>query len=308
MLERLRPFTRLGGIAWLVCIGAIVAMGCRSSPFLAAQFATHLTTGGTIAPSQPATSTSPSTDTTISTVCDLTSALRNFQVTLINQSSQEVHFALEFMVTAGTGGFVECEDERNRYANAGYTPCTGTTCPLSVVGCAQFLPPQGTQWLHKDFNDSTSGFLPQKAPGATTDPSIQLVASNGSSNIPVPQFIILGNGSTNFVGQCTTTNDQRICQQRGFIYTAPASGGSLLVGAATAQRTQGTPCNEGLGLFPQWSLDLTPFNSTANVFEYEPGGIVIITVLDRATDTGAGNQVVWQVTDSVGNVIHAPSP
>ena len=312
MLERLRPFARLWGFVWLVCIGVVVAIGCGSSPFLAAQFATRLTgitgTGGNIVTS---TSTSSSTDTTtpITTVCDLPSSLRNVQITLVNLSQQEVHFAMEFLATAGNGGFVECETERDRYSAGGYIPCTGVPCPLAVVGCDQFLPPQGTQWLHKDFNDASSGFLAANAAGNTTNPpSLQLVASNGSNSIPVPQFIVMGNGSPQFVGQCTSTTDNRICQQRGFTYATPASGGTILVGAAEALRIQGTRCNEGLGLFPHWELDMLPFDGTSASFQYEAGGIIVITILDRATDTSGSNQVVWQVTDSAGTVIHFPSP
>jgi hypothetical protein len=53
---------------------------------------------------------------------------------------------------------------------------------------------------------------------------------------------------------------------------------------------------------------MLPFDGTSASFQYEAGGIIVITILDRATDTSGSNQVVWQVTDSAGTVIHFPSP
>ncbi len=307
MLNRVRHIAGFSGAAWLVCIAALVALGCRgASPFLAAQFATNIGpfVGGGGGTTTTTTTSSPSSDPNaiVASVCDLQAALRNVQISIINESLQQVRFSMTFLVSAGVGGFVSCADEITRYEGAGYTDaCTPGTCSTVSIGCDTVSLLSGTRLLRLDFgiNQGVTATLPEAPATGTTFPQRQLTLGNGSSNIPIPEIIVFGNDDLNFIclgGDLTT--------QRGFVYSTPPP--ALPIGKSVeAIRIQGTVANKRFGTAPEWRLDKTPNNGSTASFQFAPGGTVVATVLDRATDalTNARNQVVWRVTDAAGTTV-----
>jgi len=305
-------FRQVTGVAWLLCIGAIIAFGCQgASPFLAAQFATRLGTvpinGGS---SQPSTSSSPSTDvdTLVGSVCDLDPALRGIQVALANASLQQVRFAMTFLVSAGPGGFVSCDSEIQRYQQAGYVDaCNPGSCSTISVGCDTITLLGGTRLLRLDFGISQgpTATLPANTGGSATPPTRQLTVTNGSSDIPLPEIIVFGNGDPNFI--CLGGD---LCTQRGFVYSTPEPNPLPIGKSVEASRIQGTVCNEGFGTAPEWRLDKTPFNSSVAAFQFSAGGTIFASILDRANDalTNPRNQVVWLVTDAGGATVHFEEP
>jgi len=304
MIARLR---HVSGVFWLLFIGAFVAWGCNSSPFLAAQFATNIANfvnPGEGQTTQPTTTTTPTDiNVPVNSVCDLTSALRNIQVALVNESPRFVRFSMTFLVSAGTGGFVSCTDEIQRYEQAGYTDlCTPNSCSTISIGCDTITLVSGTRLLGISFgvNQGTSAALDPNTGGTTgSAPIRQLTLANGSSTIPLPEIIVFGNDLQEFI---CIGND--ICTQRGFVYANSQT--DPLVQAIDALRIQGTVCNKHVGTAPEWRLDKTPFNSSIASFQYSAGGTITATVLDRSGDapTNTRNKAVWLVTDAGGNTVH----
>ncbi len=213
MLNRIRSLAGCSGAAWLLCIAGLVALGCQgASPFLAAQFATNIgpfvgaVGGGSTTSSAP----SGNTNTPVDSVCDLQSNLRNIQVSIINEAQQQVRFSMTFMVSAGTGGFVDCAEEVTRYEQAGYRDaCTPGTCATVSVGCDTISLNSGTRLLRLDFgiNQGVIATLPAAPSTGTSFPQRQLTLGNGSADIPVPEVIIFGSDDPNFIcvgGDLTT--------------------------------------------------------------------------------------------------------
>ena len=62
--------------------------------------------------------------------------------------------------------------------------------------------------------------------------------------------------------------------------------------------------------YPEWRLDKTVFDGQFQAYHYAAGGTIIVTVLNRASDslTETRNQAVWLVTDGEGNTLHFPDP
>lgn len=306
MLNRVRSLAGCSGAAWLLCIAGLVALGCQgASPFLAAQFATNIGPFVGAVGGGSTTSTAPSgnTNTPVDSVCDLQTNLRNIQVSIINESLQQVRFSMTFMVSAGTGGFVDCSDEITRYEQAGYRDaCTPGTCATVSVGCDTISLNSGTRLLRLDFgiNQGVLATLPEAPSTGTSFPQRQLTLGNGSSDIPVPEVIIFGNDDPNFIcvgGDLTT--------QRGFVYSTPPPAQLPIGKPAEAIRIQGTVANEQFGTAPEWRLDKTPSNGTFASFQFQAGGTIVATVLDRATDSlsNTRNQAVWRVTDAGGTTL-----
>jgi hypothetical protein len=299
----------LSGVFWLLCIGVLVAWGCNSSPFLAAQFATNLSNflgPGQGQTTQPTTTTTPADNNTpITSVCDLPSALRNVQVALVNESPQFVRFSMTFVVSAGPGGFVSCSDEISRYEQAGYNDlCTPNSCRTVSIGCDTVTLVSGTRMLGLAFgiNQGVTATLDPNTGGTSgSAPVRQLTLANGSSSIPLPEIIVFGNDNPDFI--CLGSD---VCTQNGFVYTSPPPANLPIGKSIEALRIQGTVCNERVGTAPEWRLDKTPFNTVTASFQFAAGGTITATVLDRSSDalTNTRNQAVWLVTDAGGNTIH----
>lgn len=307
MFARYRHTT---GVVSLLCIGALIALGCRASPFLAAQFATQIVANlpaNRGQASQPTTTTNLSTadaNTPISSVCDIDSTLRGVQIAVANESQQLVRFSMTFLVSAGPGGFVSCDSEIARYEQAGYNDaCNPGSCGTISVGCDTITLLGGTRLLRLEFgiNQGVTATLTANTSGGTNPPIRQLTLANGSSVIPVPEIIVFGGDDPTFI---CSGND--LCSQRGFVYSSPPPGNLPVGKPAEASRIQGTVCNKHFGTAPEWRLDKTPFNGNVAAFQFAAGGTITATILDRSTDalTNNRNQVVWLVTDAGGTTIH----
>lgn len=307
MYSRLSRVANWTGMICLTALIVFVSSGCSSmSPFTSMAFATNLSGMGSGSPSpSPDDPVDPNVGYT--SVCDLDEAQRVIAVALFNESEQFVRFSMTFVASAGPGGFV-CDDELQSYINAGYSealiPGSGNTVS---IGCDTLTLQGGNQLLTLEFgiNQGDVATLQPNPEGNTSDfPNIQLFTrgSTISPAIPLPEMIVFGSSDADFT--CTGAD---LCSQRGFVYSSAAG---LPVGnGATAARIQGTICNGGFGTAPEWRLDKNLQDGQTAAYQFMPGGAIAVSILDRASDdpnTETRNQVVWLVTNSSGNTVHAP--
>ncbi len=306
-----RRIAKLSLAVLLAALPAAGSLGCGGiSPFLAAQFATTFLLVPRPGPApNPNPPPDDPTSASLSSVCDLTmEGQRGITVTIENQAQQRVRFVMTFVVSAGAGGFV-CDAEVQNYLNAGYTDAFAPgSASTFAIGCDTVTLLSGTRLLVVAFgaDQLPEQFLQPNVGGDpnATLPTIQLRRrDNGDDTIPLPELIVFGNSTSNFV---CTGND--LCTQRGFVYS---SVNNLPIGkAADALHIQGSVCNTGFGTAPEWRLDKTTLDSQVQTFQYPVGANLVITILDRSGDSLADprNQVVWLVTDFNGTTIHNPLP
>lgn len=323
MISSMRRVIRFQVVGVLSLLATAAFLGCAgANPFLSAQFAT---TFGNLPGRQTGTPfvppTQPGTDTSaLASVCDLAAALRTMTISMRNESTQEIHFAMSLLVSAGTGGFA-CADELQNYTNAGYAQVSDPGSPTTfTIGCDQVRLLTGTQILRRTFGVERSPeiVLQPNQPGnqGGNVPTIQLTVGQANTpNIPLPEVIVFGTTSAvtltsgvthNF--SCVGNNPNDPCSQLGFIYTNVQD---VQVGKPVeASRIQGTQCQTGFGVRPEWLLDKTLNDNQTATFQFPVGAQVVVTVLDRAGDapSDSRNQVVWTVTDANGNVIHDQAP
>lgn len=270
----------------------LAAAGCAgANPFIAARFAGGLSGagGGGGSSTQPAA--------TVNDTCDLNGTRKVFNsFSLVNVSQQRVNYSMTFVASAGTGGWV-CAADLQDYLNAGYRAIPlDTRTNTATIGCDPVPLLQGTQLLALQLTGQIQA--------DTSAGNGQLAAAplNGSARIPIPELIVLGDNTTNFL--CQGSN---ACTQGGFIYTDQVGN---LINKATANRSQGTICNARVGNLPEWRLfDPSFADLQASAFQYVAGAQVQVVILDRASNNDpATNQVVWQVRGSDGTLIHAFQP
>lgn len=318
MDSRLRGVVVSAGIVGMFAVAAVVGAGCDGvSPFLSAQFANTIVAAGGGGTATGGSSTNPQADdpvgSSIQSVCDVQDTWRQISVVVANGSTQRVKFSMTFAASAGLGGFV-CDEERQSYENAGYSPAlvpgSGNTI---TIGCDTLTLLRGTELLTLEFSSEQTvipTLPPAEGDADNLTPSVyQLVRrDNGSQFIPLPEVIVFGSDDQTFI--CVgggSVGD--VCTQRGFVYFSTVS--NLAVGKPVeAQRIQGTLCNVGFGTAPEWRLDTTVGDAQFQSFHYAAGGTIVVTILDRSADdtTVFRNQAVWLVTDGDGNTIHFPEP
>lgn len=307
-LQRVAGLSVLSAIA--LCIG-LSQMGCGGSPFLAAQFASNFVPNR-LGPPAGGGNNGGGNDggvgTVLSSVCDLGAASRVINVSIQNQAQQRVRFAITFVVSAGTGGFV-CDTETQNYLNAGYSDAFAPGSASSfTIGCDTVTLNSGNRILRLPFGVDQ---LPEQflAPNVGGDPNANLPTvqlsrrDNGQAAVPLPELIVFGNATSNFT---CVGND--LCTQRGFVYS---SANSLPIGkAADALHIQGTVCNSQLGTAPEWRLDKTTSDNAIQPFQYPVGATIVVQVLDRSGDSlnDSRNQVVWTVTDANNATVQTPQP
>jgi len=298
MFARMRGLAGSTGIIWMTAICVIVAIGCgHTSPLLQLQFANALAGLGQGGGSQPTTTPGTGTDNQIRFSCDLDPARRGIRFLLQNQAQQTVKYSLTFIASAGPGGFVCAEDEA-AYIAAGYRETTLDVGNGATFGCDIVQLLGGTKML----SFRVANTIAQNVGGLEANITIGQVPLNGNTFIPLPELIVLGDSDPIFT--CTGNN---LCTQRGFVYTDIAGTPIAFVNAS---RTQDTVCNANVGSAPEWRL-ANPNNAdtTANAFQYVAGGTIVVRILDRANNANAAqNQVIWQVFDIDGDVIHLPRP
>ncbi len=309
MIARIKRAAGAGALMALAACVCVPQFGCGGSPYLAAQFASNFTPSRLGPPAGGGGGEPPVDTTVLGSVCDLTGAASRFiNVSLQNQAQQRVRFAMNFVVSAGTGGFV-CDEQVQEYLNAGYTDAFAPGSASSLtIGCDTVTLNSGNRILRLNFGvDQLPELFLNPLVGGTgggTPVSVQLSRrDNGQANIPLPELIVFGNATSNFV--CSGSD---LCTQRGFVYS---SVNNLPIGkAADALHIQGTVCNSQLGTAPEWRLDKTINDGITQAFQYPIGATIVVLVLDRSADSlnDARNQVVWTVT-SVDNVaVHNPQP
>lgn len=313
MYSRLQKFIATG-----LCLAALAAfaVACGSgsiSPFLAAQFNQNILEQqqnlGAPPVINPPGGEDPVDDTDVlASVCDLPETARSVEVTIQNLASTAVDFSLTFVVSAGPGGFV-CDAELQEYLDAGYSdaivPGSGDTAD---IGCESVSLAGGTRILTMQFGDNqgAAARIPANTDMDITFPNVALPSQmltrqdNGSTEIPLPELIVVGNSGPNFV---CTGND--LCTQRGFVYV---TAGGIPVGlSAEASRIQGTVCAENFGSAPEFLLDKT-LDDVTQPFQFGRGGSIVFGVLDREDDpiTSQRNQVVWLVIDGNAQTVQLP--
>lgn len=297
MFARMRSLAGSSGIIWIVAICIIVAIGCAgpTSPLLNLRFAGTLAGLGVGGGSQP--TSNPTTGTTLRRSCDLDVARRGINFLLLNQAQQTVRYTLIFVVSAGPGGFV-CTEDENRYLAAGYRDTVLDAGNGATFGCDIVRLLGGTRILSLRVANT----MAQDVGGTVENQTVAQVPLNGNTFIPLPELIVLGDSDPIFT--CTGNN---LCTQRGFVYADIAGTPIAFVNAS---RTQDTVCNANAGSAPEWRLaDINRADNTANPFQYVSGGTIVVRVLDRATNVNqSANQVVWNVFNINGDVIHAERP
>lgn len=307
---RLSNRTKLSAKVVLVA-ATIAAIGCAgANPFLSAQFANSISVfrGATGAPVSPPSVGDDGTNTdgtTLSSVCDLPNNQQVINVSIENEAvAQQVQFNITFVVSAGTGGFV-CDDQVADYTASGYTDAFAAGSANSIdIGCETVTLAGGNRILTQEFGFNSADIIPQRGSSDVDAPTVILAGSlNGDANIPLPELIVFGSSDPNF--QCIPPD---LCTQRGFVYLNTSD---VVTGKSVdADHIQGTLCNEGFGTAPEWRLDKTLNDNIVQAFQFPPGGTIVVTVLDRASDTltNTRNQVVWLVTNSGGQTVHNPDP
>ncbi len=304
-------------VATGLCLAALAAfaVACGSgsiSPFLAAQFNQGIVDaqqnlGAPPVINPPNEEEEEETDV-LGSVCDLPASSRTIEVTIQNLADQSVDFSLTFVVSAGPGGFV-CDAELQDYLDAGYSdaivPGSGDSAD---IGCQAASLNSGTRILTMEFgeNQGATARIPANNDPNIMFPNVALPSrmltrqDNGSTEIPLPELIVVGTNSPNFV---CTGND--LCTQRGFVYV---TAGGIPVGlAAEASRIQGTVCAENFGSAPQFLLDKT-LDDTTQPFQFGRGGSIVFGVLDREDDpiNSQRNQTVWLVIDGNAQTVQTP--
>lgn len=288
----LRTTTYLLALAALI---GSVAWGCGSpSAISVLNFMNRTTSNPSISfprggGTRPPTTTPPTTPT-INSTCDLSAARKSLSMLLKNESLQNAAYSITLLASAGSGGFV-CDAELGNYTAAGYLSVplgAGNTyqigCDVVTLSTANGFR-GGTALLARTITGSIAPNLsgtPAGAPAAGAP-------LNGTTAIPVPEVIVLGDGNALFI--CQANNP---CTQGGFTYTNALN---VQIDDIFASRTQGTLCREGAGERPEWRL-LNPSSAdtSARAFEYVAGASVTVTVLDRVFNPSANqNKVVWQV-------------
>jgi hypothetical protein len=291
---------RVIGILALTTTAGAGLGGCGAiSPFSAASFLQTFI--GPSTPVGPPIVNPPTSD--FPGLCTLEGDERTITIELRNESPATIHYALVLVTTTGPGGFV-CQSARQEYLDFGYERETVDAEGKKQFACETAVLDRGNQLLAARM---TGTIAPREAGDPFTIASEPL---NGSTAIPMPTEILLGTDlltvdlNVNFA--CTTANvcvslAEGICGQGGFLYVTSD------ICRIPATRTQGTLCNARMGsLRPRWVLrNPTLIDREARPFEYVKGGDIIITVLNRRSDTNPNNnQVVWQVLDKDNRVVH----
>lgn len=221
-------------------------------------------------------------------VCSLAEDRRVVRIELRNESVFAVRFALVFTATAGTNGFV-CPDALANYTAFGYAQQNVSFGGSINFGCQTISLTNGTVLLAAE----RSGQIAARAPNETFTSAA--APFDGNTDIPLPQFIILGERALASPFSCVNSDP---CTQAGFIYNNGTPAISL--------RTQGTLCRERIFTQPLWALaPFTQADRNARAFEYVKAGTIVITVLDRSQNFNVDqNQVVWQVNDENDVEVH----
>jgi len=287
MTAKLRRFGPLMLFAVAACAGV--------NPFTSARFASNLAGSGA------GGGTTPPPAGSIASTCDLTADRKFIQsFNLRNQSTRQIQYRLTMIASAGPGGFV-CDLDRDSYLNAGYRPLAVDPLTFTAtIGCDPVPLRGGTQLLALTLSGSivaNTGDLDdfEGAPAAAAP-------LNGSVRIPVPQLIVFGDGTANFICR---GNDA--CTQAGLIYTTDFG---TLVTRITALRTQGTLCNTRVSSVPEWLLfDPNQDDENSSAFHYTTGSFISAGVLNRADNTDPNvNQAVWQVISADGVTLRTFQP
>jgi hypothetical protein len=250
---------------------------------------------------RPTTTTTVPVNPTINTTCDLTSARKVITMLLRNNSVLSARYSVTFLASTGTGGFV-CAADVPTYTAAGYVS-VGSNITL---GCDTLNASAASGFRGGTELLAWTVTSPIPIPPNTTGNENQAPAApaplNGVTVIPLPEVIVLGDGTPTFI---CTLNDP--CSQGGLAYT---DAGGITIELITASRTQGTLCRTGLGTRPEWRL-LNPnsADATAQAFQYVAGSSISVTVLNRAFNPDpAQNKAVWRVIGPPPGftLIHAP--
>jgi len=294
-------------VVGVVVLAAVAVIGCGNvSPFLSLHFAANSELQDTQGTPQPLPQPDGTSGEVLASVCNLSEELRTIQVTLENDSADNVRFAMTFIASTGPGGFV-CTDEVEEYLSAGYVRQNTNTivigCDTVVLGGSQLL------ILEYGYNEIPESWIQRATIDGTTVTAtlLALTRRNQASriDIPLPELIVFGTDDSLF--ECSGSGSNRLCTQRGFVYVTDAlvSTGKPV----EASRIQGTPCAENFGTAPEWYLDKTTLDGTIQSFQYPAGGSILVQILDRSTDslTTNRNQVVWTVLNSAGTTVHSPN-
>lgn len=297
-------------LASLTMLLLAAQLGCGANPFLASRFNQSLADflaenpGG---PPPPDDDDDGADEEVLGSVCDLPVAQQAISVSVQNSSTNFVDFSITFVASAGPGGFV-CDNQVQDYLNSGYSDAIipGSGASLAI-GCDTISLVSGTRILTREFgvNQGVASRLDPDPDGEVNgNEPVRILTrlDNSQPFIPLPELIVVGNGSNNFV--CTGNN---LCTQKGFVYVNNV--GIPTGKAAEASRIQGTVCAENAGTAPEWRLDRT-LDENTQAFQYGRGGAIVITVLNRASDPieNTRNQVVWSVFDVNGDQIQFPRP
>ncbi len=229
---------------------------------------------------------------------------RFIRLTLRNESRAEVAVGLALLATVGLNGFV-CESERPTYLDAGYEIVPVDASLARTFGCDRVSREAGVDLIAlRTLEAGQTLTIPAAAMAGGM--GVAPPPFDGSIDIPIPTVILLGTDDEfNNIFSCTTVDSctaiaNQICAQGGFVYqTTPPC-------RIPASRTQGTLCHSRTAARPRWLLRNSFLEDrTAQTFEYFKGARIIITVLDRANNTNpSANQIVWQVSDLSGRIIH----
>lgn len=296
MHARWHRIANLTGIFWLFALAVAISIGCASNPLLSLNFVANTLdafngAGGPAGGGGDPVAGDP-TAPLIGSVCDLDAQRRGIFVVVRNEAQQFAQISLTFAVSAGGAGFA-CDAEVPNYFSAGYRAAI-LVDNVTFIGCDAIRLFSGDQILTLRITDT----LAQNVGGDPATATIAQPPLNGSTFIPLPELIVLGDDSPNFI--CTGNN---LCTQRGFIYTDIANNPIAFINAS---RTQDTVCNANAGTAPEWRLgDPNVDDLLILPYQYPAGGTLRISILDRASNINPNvNQVVWQVFDVEGNLIH----
>ncbi len=238
--------------------------------------------------------------------------LRTFSYGVANSAPFPARQRALFVVTAGDGGFVQDDDTILDYIAAGYRDIIPPGSPIgttATLGCVPIRLTRGTRLLAKTAGDvqGVAVFYPPNLSGEAdnfTGPIFDIRNDDQDPNIPIPEFVVFATDDPNF--ECAIPT--QACTQEAFrFFDIPQI--QEIGKAVTSARIQGTVCNLGLGQSPEYRLDRTN-DGNVTPFQFVPGCTIVMRILDRQFDAPEINrvQVVWNVFDAEGNVVHIELP
>src|SRR5262249_10932064 len=191
---------------------------------------------------------------TINSTCDLPSTRKSLSIILRNNHpTLSVRYSMTFLASAGTGGFV-CSTDVPNYTAAGYA----NVGPSITIGCDSLSASAASGFRGGSELLALTVTSPTPIPPNTTGNPQQAPAApaplNGVTPIPLPEVIVLGDGTAQFI---CVSNDP--CTQGGLAYT---NSGGTSIQLITSSRTQGSMCNANAATRPEWRA-VNPNNSTA---------------------------------------------